>query len=134
MNYKLKDEAIVYDGIAPEHQYNPISWTWNDIRFARFSTYISPAYSKELRDWDKEAIVSPTLGFVPDLAPIKSEIAQLNVIITEYLPILYDAKVDWAKSMASFRAKLKDAGMNHVISEIQRQFDTYRASRKGERP
>ncbi|CAN7755466.1 ABC transporter substrate-binding protein [Paenibacillus sp. LjRoot56] len=134
VNYKLKDEAIVYDGIAPEHQYNPISWTWNDIRFARFSTYISPAYSKELRDWDKEAIVSPTLGFVPDLAPIKSEIAQLNVIITEYLPILYDAKVDWNATMASFRAKLKDAGMNHVISEIQHQFDTYRASRKGEKP
>ncbi|OCT16824.1 ABC transporter substrate-binding protein [Paenibacillus pectinilyticus] len=130
VNYKLKDEAIVYEGIDPKHAYNPISWTWNDIRFARFSTYISPAYSKQLRNWDKEAIVSPTLGFVPDLAPIKSEIAQLNVIITEYLPLLYDAKVDWTATMASFRAKLKDAGMNHVMTEIQRQFDAYHASRK----
>ncbi|GGI46519.1 ABC transporter substrate-binding protein [Paenibacillus marchantiophytorum] len=131
VNYKLQDGAIDYDGIAPEHQYTPISWTWNDIRFVRFSKYISPAYSNQLRSWDKEAIASPTLGFMPDLAPIKSEIAQLNVIITEYLPLLYDAKVDWAATMESFRAKLKDAGMNHVITEIQKQYDAYRVTRKG---
>ncbi|MDQ0902382.1 ABC transporter substrate-binding protein [Paenibacillus sp. V4I7] len=133
VNYKLKDGAIDYDGIEPKHQYTPISWSWNDIRYVRFSKYISPEYSNQLRNWDKEAIVSPTLGFVPDLAPIKSEIAQLNVIITEYLPLLYDAKVDWAVTMERFRAKLKDAGMNHVMTEIQKQFDAYRATRKGDK-
>lgn len=133
VNYKLKDGAVDYDGIAPQHQYTPISWSWNDIRYVRFSKYISREYSKQLRNWDKEATVSPTLGFVPDLAPIKSEIAQLNVIITEYLPLLYDAKVDWAATMERFRAKLKDAGMNHVMTEIQKQFDAYRATRKGDK-
>lgn len=133
VNYKLKDGAIDYDGIAPQHQYTPISWSWNDIRYVRFSKYISPEYSKQLRNWDKEATASPTLGFVPDLAPIKSEIAQLNVIITEYLPLLYNAKVDWAVTMEKFRAKLKDAGMNHVMTEIQKQFDAYRANRKGDK-
>lgn len=134
VNYKLKDGAIDYDGIAPEHHYTPISWSWNDIRFVRFSKHISPEYSQQLRNWDKEAMASPTLGFVPDLAPMKSEIAQLNVIITEYLPLLYDAKVDWAATMEKFRLKLKDAGMNHVITEIQKQFDAYIATRKGDKP
>ncbi|MDR6884366.1 ABC transporter substrate-binding protein [Bacillus sp. 3255] len=131
VNYTLTpDGAIDYDGIPPEKQYMPISWTWNDIRYVRFSKYISPAYRGELRNWDKEATASPTLGFVPDLSPIKSEIAQLNVIITEYLPLLYDAKGDWAATMGSFRVKLKDAGINHVIAEIQKQFDSFRAARK----
>ncbi|UJF35694.1 ABC transporter substrate-binding protein [Paenibacillus hexagrammi] len=135
VNYHVTtDGAIDYDGIPTEKRYTPISWTWNDIRFERFSKYISPAYSKQLRNWDKEAVLSPTLGFVPDLSPIKSEIAQLNVIINEYLPILYDANVDWAPTMDSFRSKLKDAGINHVITEIQKQFDRYQASRKDMKP
>ncbi|RTE11361.1 ABC transporter substrate-binding protein [Paenibacillus whitsoniae] len=135
VNYKLTPEgAVDYEGIVPEKQYMPISWTWNDIRFVRFSKYISPAYSQLLRNWDKEAVPSPTLGFVPDLAPIKSEIAQLNVIISEYLPRLYDAKVDWDGEMAGFRQKLKDAGIQHVITEIQKQFDAYRARGGGHQP
>jgi putative aldouronate transport system substrate-binding protein len=126
VNYNLKDGSLDYDGIPPEHRYMPIGWAWNDIRFARFSKYISPAYSEELRNWDKSAVISPTLGFVPDLTPIKSEVAQLNVVISEYLPILYDAQVDWEPTMERFQAKLQDAGMKHVILEIQKQFDQYR--------
>lgn len=65
------------------------------------------------------------------MTPIKSEIAQLNVIIAEYLPQLYDAKVDWDAVMDKFRAKLRDAGINHVIAEIQKQFDSYRSNHRG---
>ena len=37
-------------------------------------------------------------------------------------------------TMEKFRSKLKDAGMNHVITEIQKQFDAYNAVRKGDKP
>lgn len=132
VNYKLKDGALDYDGIAPEHRYMPISWAWNDIRFARFSKHISTAYGEELRNWDKTAAASPTLGFVPDLAPIKSEVAQLNVIISEYLPQLYSAKTEWEPTMERFKEKLQDAGIARVMTEIQRQFNQYRERTRGD--
>ncbi|MNF03387.1 hypothetical protein D3C80_2026930 [compost metagenome] len=65
-------------------------WAWNDIRYARFSKHLSEEYKNELRHWDKDAVASPTLGFVIDLSPIKSEVAKVNVLIPEYLPLLYE--------------------------------------------
>lgn len=127
VNYTLDGNAVSYEGIPPERRYMPISWAWNDIRLARFSRHISSAYEAELRAWDEDAVPSPTLGFVPDLAPIKSEMAQLSVVIGEYLPVLYDADGDWDAEMAAFREKLKDAGIAHVVEEIQAQFDAFRA-------
>ncbi|MNW20473.1 hypothetical protein D3C71_2208800 [compost metagenome] len=67
---------------------------------------------------------------MPDLTPIKSEMAQVNVIVSEYLALLYDEKVDWDTTMSRFQAKLKNAGLEHVKAEIQRQFDEFR-SRNG---
>lgn len=126
VNYKLAGNAVSYDGIAPEKRYMPIQWAWNDIRFARFSEHLSEDYREELRNWDSDSLASPTLGFVIDYGPIKSEMAQVGVIVSEYLPVLYEAEVDWEATMASFMAKLKDAGIQHVLNEIQRQFDEFR--------
>ncbi|WP_426451774.1 ABC transporter substrate-binding protein [Paenibacillus sp. S-38] len=126
VHYKLKDGALSYDGIPPERRYTPVHWAWDDIRYARFSEHISPEYAAALRSWDDDAVLAPTLGFVPDLAPVKSEMAQLQVITGEYLPQLYEADVDWERVMSDFRAKLKDAGIDHVVEEIQEQFDRFR--------
>jgi putative aldouronate transport system substrate-binding protein len=130
VNYKLVGDAISYDEVAPEKRYMSIQWAWNDIRFARFSKHLSVDYKNELRNWDKDAVASPTLGFVIDLSPIKSEVAQVNVIISEYLPLLYEESVDWDSTMAQFKAKLKDAGIEHVKMEIQKQFDAFQARSK----
>ncbi|AFH60270.2 ABC transporter substrate-binding protein [Paenibacillus caseinilyticus] len=126
VHYKLKDGALSYEGIPPERRYTPVHWAWDDIRYARFSEHIPKEYAAALRSWDQDAVLSPTLGFVPDLAPVKSEMAQLQVITGEYLPQLYDAGVDWESVMGAFRAKLKDAGIDHVVEEIQEQFDRFR--------
>lgn len=126
INYRLVGDAISYDEVHPTMRYMSIQWAWNDIRYFRFSKYLSENYKKELRNWDKDAVASPTLGFMPDLTPIKSEMAQVNVIVSEYLPLLYEETVDWDTTMARFKAKLKDAGMEHVKTEIQRQFDAFR--------
>ncbi|MNC45401.1 hypothetical protein D3C75_943620 [compost metagenome] len=67
---------------------------------------------------------------MPDLTPIKSEMAQVNVIVSEYLSLLYDEKVDWDATMSRFQAKLKNAGIEHVKAELQQQFDAFR-SRSG---
>ncbi|WP_276356351.1 ABC transporter substrate-binding protein [Cohnella caldifontis] len=130
VNYKLEGDALSYDGIPADKRYVPISWAWDDIRFARFSRYISPEYAAELRNWDLEAVSSPTLGFVPDLSPIKSEMAQLNVVISEYLSKLYDYRTDWDGTMRQFREKLKDAGIDHVAAELQEQFDAFHSANR----
>jgi len=129
-HYRRTGNSVSYEGIPPEKRYMPISWAWNDIAYARFSRHISPDYEAELRAWDADAVISPTMGFVPDLAPVKSEIAQLNVVISEYLPRLYDRRNDWDAEMRKFRDKLEDAGIANVVAEIQAQFDAFREAQR----
>lgn len=130
VNYKLIGNSISYDGIAPEHDYQPVSWSWNDIKYYRFSKNISPQYAIALRNWDKTAVISPTLGFVPNFEPVKTEIAQINAVIGEYKPMLYNSKIDWDSTMTVFKKKLKDAGIDNVINEVQKQFNAFKAKNK----
>lgn len=129
VNYKLDGNAVSYDGIAPEHSYVPINWSWNDIQYARFSKYISAQDVERLKNWQKDAVVTPLTGFTVDQEPIKTEMAQLNAVISEYVPILYNYGMDWDSTMDKFKQKLKDAGIEKVIQEVQKQLDAYKAAK-----
>lgn len=129
-NYKLSNDAVSYEGVAADKSYMPDSWMWNDIKYARFSKFVSNDYATTLKNWDKDAKASPTLGFVLDTAPIKTEMAQLNAVIGEYKPMLYKSNINYDTTMAKFKQKLKDAGIDTVVKEVQKQFDAYKAKNK----
>lgn len=129
VNYKLDGNSISYDGIAPQHSYVPINWSWNDIRFARFSKYISAQDVSALKNWHKDAIVTPLTGFTANQDPIKTEMAQINAVLGQYVPALANDSVDWNSKMEEFKKKLKDAGIDKVISEIQKQINAYKSGK-----
>ncbi len=77
-------------------------------------------YVKQLHD---ESIVSPLMGFKLDTSPIKTELAQMSAVNTEYDSIY------WMPNYEELRVqqieKLQKAGAEKVKAEIQRQIDEW---------
>lgn len=80
-------------------------------------------------DWDqvnKTADVSPILGFTFNPEPVKSEIAQSQSVIDQYLASLTSGTANPEEIQPEFIAKLKTAGADKIIAEKQKQLDEWR--------
>ena len=70
----------------------------------------------------------PYTTFVFDSSPIKPELAALSNITTQMGPaIIWGKAGDPVKAVTDFRDKLKAAGFDKVMTEIQKQLDAYKA-------
>jgi putative aldouronate transport system substrate-binding protein len=96
------------------------------------------AYFKEgqnLTDWDdtmvlnKNAKPSPALGFAFDSVPVQTELASVSAVVKEYELSLSTGAVDPAKVLPEFLEKLKGAGSERIIAEVQKQLDAWKAGK-----
>ncbi|KRF42988.1 ABC transporter substrate-binding protein [Paenibacillus sp. Soil787] len=75
---------------------------------------------------DKTAMVSPVMGFVFDSTPVKTQMANVNGVISEMLKGLEVGMVDPDQYLDQFLKKLKDAGANDIIAEKKKQIDAWK--------
>jgi putative aldouronate transport system substrate-binding protein len=76
---------------------------------------------------NKSAAKSPLIGFIYDREAMKDKLAQLEAITQEYTSALATGTVDPDKVQPELDAKLKAAGLDEVIADIQKQIDAWRA-------
>ncbi|MEO5887437.1 MAG: ABC transporter substrate-binding protein [Anaerolineales bacterium] len=76
-----------------------------------------------------QAIVSPILGFVPDLSPIQNEMAQLASAAKEYCDPVDKGLVDVESGLAECQNQLKAAGIDAIVAELQKQIDAWKATK-----
>lgn len=129
VNYKLNGNSVSVDGIPAEHSYQPISWAWTDLRFHRFSANLDPAYIQTIKNWDKDAVQSPLLGFVLDRTPIKGELDNMATVMAEYTTPQQQGLMDFDSKKAEMSQKFKDAGLDKILAEIQKQVNAFIASK-----
>lgn len=129
---KVSDGVIRYpEGLtAANHPYNfNLSWEFGNI----FLSHVLEGTDPDI--WDKSqaandaALTSKALGFVVDVEPIKNEIAAVTSVIGQYLVVLGTGSVDPDKYLPEFINKLKEAGIDKIVAEKQRQLDEWLASR-----
>ena len=129
INYKLDGNAVNVEGIDAEKGYNQINWAWDDINFKRFSKLITSDYIDYLKNWDKDAVAVPSLGFKFDTEPVKTEVAQINALEEEYAVPAFSGYIKYDEFFTEFQKKLKDAGLDKVIAEMQSQIDKFKTSK-----
>ncbi|WP_018756888.1 ABC transporter substrate-binding protein [Paenibacillus terrigena] len=83
---------------------------------------------KMIYEADKTATVSPVMGFVFNSETVKTQIANVDATLKEYLYTLDSGSVDPDKYYAEFLDKLKKAGADDIIAEKQKQIDEWRAA------
>ncbi len=130
VNFKLDGSAISLEGIGEQQTYNQVYWAWDDIRLKHFSKHVSPELIQSLQKWDEGAKEAPTLGFRFNADPVKAEMAQINAVEKEYVDAAYAGFSDYDQFYPKFENKLKSAGIDKVIAEMQRQLDAFIASKR----
>ena len=75
---------------------------------------------------NEEAVASPLLGFNYNGEPTKTENAQIDAVMAEYKPGLISGTLDPEKKLPEFLDKLKKAGIDKVIEDMQAQIDQWR--------
>lgn len=98
-----------------------LSYTWADQ---------DPNSWKTMDEFNKGAQKSKALGFIFDVNPIKTELAAVNNVLTEFVSGLETGTLDPAEHLPKFIAKLKAAGSDKIVSEKQKQLDEWAKTQK----
>ncbi|NIK77870.1 ABC-type glycerol-3-phosphate transport system substrate-binding protein [Paenibacillus castaneae] len=89
-------------------------------------------YPEPLNKWDQfrkynaEVIKSTVLGFTPDLSKLTTQTDNIEMIWKKYYPSLMTGTVDVDTILPRFNEELKQAGIEEVQKEIQKQLDAWR--------
>ena len=114
----------------------PASKNYSTYSFSMGNLYLTYLKEKDPIDkWeqyqevDKNAIVSPLLGFTFDPYPVRSEISSISNIVEEYRGMRLGT-MDVDKTLPKFIKKMKNAGLDKLLSEMQKQLDLWWAKQK----
>lgn len=98
-----------------------------------FNAYINQGGSKEWNEAcmkaNENAVASKLVGISFDFTSVQSKIDQINAIYGEYKDaLIYGSKgKDWEVYYDEFAEKIKIAGVDEVIEELQKQVDAFLA-------
>lgn len=131
-DYRFLDEAegvIAHpEGVTSEDAdyFNPLG-LYGDMRLAY--SMGSNELNKQLEEYAKSTkhIGEEYEGFLFDETPVTMEAWQVQQVLERYLPVLECGCVDLEENYATFLSALKDAGIETVIAEKQRQLDAWLA-------
>lgn len=122
VNYeKVADNIIKY---KTENSYLTMPWALGNT----FNSFVIEGQEADVYQHtdkiNKEAKVSPIIGFAPDTDPINTEISNCKAVMGEYINALQQGLVGMDK-YDEFMAKLKTAGSDKIIEELQSQLDKW---------
>lgn len=84
---------------------------------------------EKFQEFNNACIEAPSLGFTPDLSKIKIKMAAVTNVAEEVTAPLYMGVVDPSEYVPKAVQKLKEAGIDEVIAEIQKQYDEWRENK-----
>ena len=129
-----KDEANKIVGFPDGMDANSVGWNPNtywqfgDKRLVYLTTPDDIGVLDRNAADLKNAIISPILGFVPDLTPIQNELAQLSTVAKQYCDPLDKGLIDVDPGLQQCQDQLKSAGIDTITTELQRQIDAWKAT------
>jgi putative aldouronate transport system substrate-binding protein len=126
-----KVSDIVIKKAANAANYLPgINWKIGN----QFLNYLydneDPQKWDKFKEYNKNAQVSPLLGFTYDATNVKNEESAIVNIYKEYNDGLGTGVLDPEKALPEYNEKLKKAGMDKVIAEKQKQVDEFLKNNK----
>ena len=105
-------------------------WMFRNKNYQMFAPEVDQTSIDLYEHWDDDAVASKMLGFRFNNENVKEiELAVNEIAGKEMAPILYgfsDYDTEYPKALQ----RLKDAGIDQYIAEVQRQFDEFLASKK----
>lgn len=130
VHYEKLDNGKIKDLPARVESYNMPS-------YALGNHFILNLYENDPEDkWDAfkkfndASVPAPTLGFYFDTNPVRTEIAAISNVASEFSPALLTGSVDPEEYLPKANKKFKEAGLDKVLKEIQKQYDEWKKAQK----
>jgi putative aldouronate transport system substrate-binding protein len=123
---KVSDNVIE---AVPGSKYNPgMDWAFGNV----FNGYLKKGDPEDKfaqqKAANEKAKISPLLGFTFDVTPVKTEQAQLTAALEEYRIGLSTGTLDTDTYLPKMLEKLKKAGLEKYLAEVQKQIDDWKAA------
>ena len=119
--------------------------TWADTGYypdtlwmygSNFLAYYTSAPDADNKLWDQirevnnSSTPSQALGFTFDRANVQTEIANVNAAATEFCLPLIQGTISSDEGLQTCIDKVKEAGVDKIIEEMQKQLDAFKAAKK----
>ena len=123
---KLDDNTIKK---ATNANYGETDWIIGNV----FNGYVLEGQPSDI--WEQTKAINDTakqsklIGFSPNLDPIKLEVNNCKSVIAEYLPALSEGIGDVEALQQEMSEKMKTAGSEKIIAELQTQIDEWLAQK-----
>jgi putative aldouronate transport system substrate-binding protein len=128
-----KDRPYTYDvkvRLLPKAKDYTVPY-W--VQGGMFNTYVLEADPVDkwaiFKEFNDEAEKTPATGFDFNVDPVSIQVAAFGNIMSEYTSTLYSGSVEPSEYIPDLNKKLKAAGIQDVIDEMQRQIDQWKASK-----
>lgn len=124
-DYKIENgriERISTDAIFDD-------WMLANKDFVHFDAAVTDEAIEEYRHWDDDAVVAKSLGFQFDVEPVKIQKAKLDSVVAEYGVPIMCGFVSYDDGYDTLLKKLKEAGIDEYLAEMQKQFTEFMASK-----
>lgn len=123
-HYTLNDEgkAVTDDSKG----YNPnVDWMMGNQFNALLREGQDDDTWEKTKEINESATTSRILGFAFDSTTVTNELAGVNAVIDQYALSLETGAVDPATALPEFVEKLKAAGSDKIVEEMQKQLDSW---------
>ncbi|MBO9605849.1 MAG: ABC transporter substrate-binding protein [Paenibacillaceae bacterium] len=109
--------------------YTILNWEIASV----FNSYLIPGQADDVweqtRKLNDSSIIDPLVSFNFNPTPVQSELAQINAANSEFNPILLNGMADVATTLKQKTDKMKTAGVDKVIAEINKQLADWKAKK-----
>ena len=109
-----------------------VKYSTNNISFMFGNQFLNYVWPNQLPDiweqtmqYNKNAAKSKALGFTFDATPVKTEIGAVNNVKQQFKGGLETGTLDPEKVLPDYLSRLKQAGMDKIIAEKQKQLDAW---------
>ncbi|GGF66532.1 ABC transporter substrate-binding protein [Paenibacillus albidus] len=124
---KVDDKTVEF---IPDSGYNSVSsWMIGNVLLNYLNKDEDPKRVQLYTDWNAAAETSPVIGFVFDSTKVQSQIGALINITKQYKNTLFSGEKDPEPILKEMNGKLKAAGIDAVINELQTQMDAFLAAK-----
>lgn len=120
--------------LPKEERYEPgCVWGWKNQAMLRVDKTDIPEKQEILNRWKQETIESDIYGFIFDDTNVKTELASISSVASQYGGPLYNGMIEQSKLDSSFKTyeeKLTQAGIDKVYEETLKQYEQYQKTLK----
>lgn len=135
--YGIEDETwkkLDNDRVELLKAYGPknhmSAWNTGNNEIVYLEKSITDEQIEKRKDSIENAEKSPLLGFNFVTDNVKTELTNINNVMSQYLDGLHTGTLDPDKALPEMNQKLNGAGLEKVRAEMQKQFDEFNKSKK----